>query len=172
MFAPLFRILSAFLVGIGLLGGTTGVYALVFRGELVRFVILMAVAVVLALAGYKIREHAGELDLVTMRPEDLANNFEIPKALGLGANAAAATSALVGGLVGAAIIGAVRAHRLHHAEGLARCDAPLRQLWSRLSNDQTQGDSPRGVDQGVGRVLRGSPESEPRSRCQRSPSLG
>ena len=106
MFAPLFRILSAFLVGIGLLARDDGgLRPRLPGGDLVRFVILMAVAVGLALAGYKIREHAGELDLVTMRPEDPANNFEIPKALGLGANVAAADERSAGGLAVAAIIG-------------------------------------------------------------------
>lgn len=107
MFAPLFRILSLFMVGIGLLAATTGAYSLVFRADFGRFVTLTVVGIAVGLVGYRMRLRAGDLDYVVMRPEAIANNFEIAKALGLGANAAPAVTALAGGLAGAAIIAAV-----------------------------------------------------------------
>ncbi|HLS90862.1 MAG TPA: hypothetical protein VK101_06415, partial [Limnochordia bacterium] len=86
MFAPLFRISSLLLIAVGLLSGSTGAYALIFQANAVRFFTLMTLGVVLALAGYFLRSWAGELNLVLIRPEDLANDFTIAKALGLGAN--------------------------------------------------------------------------------------
>lgn len=107
MFAPLYRILSLFLVGIGLLAVTTGAHALIFRGEPGRFAALLLIGLGVGLVGYKLRLRVGDLDFVIMRPEAIANNFEIAKALGLGANAAPAASFLAGAGAGAAIVAAV-----------------------------------------------------------------
>lgn len=107
LFAPLFRILSLFLIGIGLLAGSSGAYHLVFYADLGLFVKRMALALVLALSGYKIREYSGELDLVAMTPEAIANYFEVPKALGLGANANPCVTAAFGAVAAAAVVGFV-----------------------------------------------------------------
>lgn len=104
MFAPLFRISSLLLIAVGLLSGSTGAYALIFQANAVRFFTLMTLGVVLALAGYFLRSWAGELNLVLIRPEDLANDFTIAKALGLGANAAPGVTAAAGALAGALIV--------------------------------------------------------------------
>ena len=104
MFAPLFRIFSAFLITVGFLAGSTGAYALIFQGNEARFGTLMAVALVLVLSGYRIRSYAGELDLVALNPGDIANHFVIPKALGLGANADPWVTAGAGAIAGAAVV--------------------------------------------------------------------
>lgn len=105
MFAPLFRILSGFLIVIGLLAGSQGAYSLVFQADPGRFARMMLVALVLALTGYRIRQLAGELDLIAIEPEAIANNFELPKALGLGANASPWVTMTAGAVAGAAVVG-------------------------------------------------------------------
>lgn len=107
VFAPLFRILSLFLVGIGLLAATTGAYSLIFRADFGRFVTLMLIGIAVGLVGYRLRLRSGELDYVVMRPDAIANHFEIAKALGLGANASRAVTATAGALAGATIVAAV-----------------------------------------------------------------
>ncbi len=107
MLAPIFRSLSTFVFVIGFLAGSTGAYALVFQGDTLRFIILLAVGLVFIVAGLKMREATDELNLVAISPEEMAHQFELSVALGLGANAATGKSVVAGIAASALIIGSV-----------------------------------------------------------------
>lgn len=97
MIRPLYRILSSFLFTVGFLVCVSGGYAFVFGGG--SFVLLftrLALGLAILVAGFKAREASGDLELVLVDPEDLANFFEVAKAYGLGANAHPGISFLLG----------------------------------------------------------------------------
>lgn len=107
MFATLFRGLSAFVVAIGFLYGVTAVYALIFEGNPVRFAVYFPAGLVIVVAGIKMRERGHSRRIVGVQPEEIASDFAVAKAIGLGAHAPAGISAAAGALAGALIVLAV-----------------------------------------------------------------
>lgn len=89
---------------ISLLAGTSGVYRLVFTADVIPFIILIAQSVIYVYIGLRIRESAGGLNLVSVRPEEIASHFEIPKAFGLGRHATIPITFCAGAAASAAII--------------------------------------------------------------------
>ena len=104
MFATLFRALSTFIVVIGFLSGATAVYALIFGNNFVRFAILFPIGLVLVVVGIKMRARGSEQRIVGVQPEEIANDFSVAKAIGLGAHASPAASAAAGAIAGALVV--------------------------------------------------------------------
>lgn len=104
MLKPIFRIVGNFLVVIALIAGVSGFYQIAFRGEILLFVILMFQSMVYLLIGLRIREWSGNLNLISIRPEEIANFFEIPKAFGLGRNASPIVAFATGAAASAIIV--------------------------------------------------------------------
>lgn len=104
MLKPIFRIVGSFLIVLALLAGVSGFYRLIFGFDLIRFAILAVQAVVYVYVGLRVREWAGKLNLVSVRPEEIAHHFEVSKAFALGRRASPLLAALTGAGASAVIV--------------------------------------------------------------------